>query len=86
MSELTNDAECAKAGVDPEEVVKIANGLSRYAKQAKKLGIQIFGGSGCGTLRFDDGEGILVLSTLSGTFDGGDGAEKQDSEGLWRGE
>lgn len=85
-----NKNECQAAGVDPAEVAKIARGLSRYAKQARALGLCVFGGSGSGTLRFDDMQGIesgpLVVASLDGPFDGGDGGERQDDDGLLRGE
>lgn len=86
MSQI-NSAECEAAGVDEKEVKRIAAGISRYAKQAQKLGIGLFGGSGTGTLRFDDGaEEKLILAYLDGFFDGGDGAEARDECGLLRGE
>ncbi|MDH0959082.1 hypothetical protein EGJ86_19315 [Pseudomonas sp. o96-267] len=84
----TNKHECEAAGLDPKEVARIARGLSRYAKQAEALGIQVFGGGGTGQLRFDDGArgGNLILADLHGNFDGGDGACSQDDYGLLRGE
>lgn len=79
--------ECHAAGLDPKEVRKIADGLSRYARQAEKLGICIFGGSGTGSLRFKDGEdGSLVIADLDGHFDGGDGSQDIAPDGLMRGE
>lgn len=68
-----NESECEAAGIDITDVERIAKGLSRYAKEAKKLGICVFGGSGGGTLRFNDGgNGNLVLADLDDHFDGGD--------------
>jgi hypothetical protein len=82
-----NKNECAAAGLDPAEVAKIARGLSRYAKQAQALGIQLFGGGTGGQLRFADGQaGDLILANLDGDFDGGDGSCRPDDEGLMRGE
>lgn len=84
---VVNEAECLAAGLDPNEVARIASGLSRYAKQAQRLGIQVFGGSSGGLLRFADGSsGSLILASLDGDFDGGDGGLQEDSEGLLRGE
>lgn len=81
-----NEKECEAAGLDPKEVERIARGLSRYAKQAQKLGITVFGGSP-GSLRADDGqEQKLIIADLDGSFDGGCGAASCDSEGLLRGE
>jgi len=48
-----NLEECEAAGLDPKEVKRIAKGLSRYANQAKELGLTVFGGSS-GQLHFDD--------------------------------
>jgi hypothetical protein len=79
--------ECIAAGIQQDEVQRIANGLSRYAKQAEKLGIHIFGGAGSGSLRFDDGgNGCLILADLQGNFDGGDGSHDISDDGLVRGE
>ncbi len=84
---LINENECRAAGLDPVEVAKIARGLSRYAKQAQALGLCVFGGSGSGSLRFDDGGGgALKLADLDGSFDGGDGACGPGDDGLLRGE
>ena len=84
---FANDAECEAAGLDAQEVDRIAKGLSRYAKQAQALGIQVFGGTGSGSLRFDDGgPGKLVVARLVGDFDGGDGGSGPSADGLERGE
>ncbi|MCP1652718.1 hypothetical protein [Pseudomonas nitroreducens] len=81
-----NDDECHAAGLDPAEVARIARGLSRYGREAQRLGLTIFGGS-AGSLRFDDGgDGALVLADLDGYYDGGDGAYRKDAAGLYRGE
>lgn len=81
-----NERECKAAGVDPKEVLRIARGLSRYSKQAAALGLQVFGGSGTGTLRAF-GERPLILASISGgTIDGGAGGESFDENGLLRGE
>jgi hypothetical protein len=86
-SEYTNVDECEAAGLDPKEVERIANGLSRYAKKASALGIDVFGGSGSGSLRFDDGgPGRLIVADIEGQIDGGDGSVRHDEHGLMRGE
>ncbi|URC22859.1 hypothetical protein KASHIRA_02850 [Serratia phage vB_SmaM-Kashira] len=84
-----NEDECLAAGLDPKEVDKIARGLSRYGKMAKDLGISVFGGSGSGSLRFNQMNGkpeLIVADLVGGIFDGGDGATDYDSDGLRRGE
>ena len=83
-----NIDECEAAGLDFEEVERIARGLSRYGKQAHELGITVFGGSGSGELRFDDdiGFGSLKISEIDGNFDGGDGGDQDWGDGLLRGE
>ena len=84
---IVNAAECEAAGLDAAKVRQIAKGLSHYAKEARLLNLQVFGGSGTGTLRYDDGgDGELIIAYLDGSFDGGDGAVREDNEGLHRGE
>lgn len=81
-----HEDECAAAGLDPEAVKGIARRISRAALDARRLGLTVFGGSGSGSLRFDDGgNGPLIVADLGGSFDGGDGAENFRS-GLRRGE
>ena len=82
-----NEAECEKAELNIKKVESIARRLSRAANEAVSLGLTVFGGSGSGSLRFYDGSGKdLVVATLDGIFDGGDGATREDDEGLLRGE
>ncbi len=85
---IVNSKECEAAGVDEKEVARIARGLSKYAKAAKKLNIQIFGGSDL-SLRLDDGasNGNLVIAEIhEGFIEGGCGARTEDENGLLRGE
>ncbi len=82
-----NEAECEAAGLDYDEVRKLASRLERAGKDAQKLGLHIFGGSGRGTLRFDTPEGPLVVCAITeGSWDGGDGGTSPDENGLERGE
>lgn len=89
---MVNELECEKAGLDAHEVRRIAAGLSRYAKQAENLGITVFGGSGEGTLRFNDQSPTmvdaqsLIIAVLDGQFDGGDGGWIPCEDGYRRGE
>ena len=83
MSEDVLLEGCEHAGLDENEVGRIAKGLSRYARAADRLGLTIFGGSGEGTLRTSDD---LVVAFLDGQFDGGDGAIMSDDNGLEWGE
>lgn len=81
------EREVEAAGLDVEEVKRIARGLERYAKQAQAMGMIVFGGSGSGSLRARDGqEQCLVLAHIGGHWDGGDGAAQEDADGLMRGE
>jgi hypothetical protein len=81
---MTNEHCCEHAGLNPREVTRIARGLSRYAKQAADIGLTVFGGSGVGTLRTRN---QLVVADLEGAnFDGGDGACREDEDGLMWGE
>ena len=85
-----NEMECIAADLDVERVEPIAKRISKAAREAEKIGVKIFGGSGSGTLRFFDQKGIesrpLVVAHLDGNIDGGDGSTREDSAGLLRGE
>lgn len=83
-----NERECTKAGKDLEAIERLAADFSVLGKRARKLGVYIFGGSGSGTIRWQDpgDDRPLVLASIDGNFDGGDGAIRYDSEGLERGE
>ena len=83
-----NIKECEAAGLDPKDIKRIAKGLSRYSKQADELGMIIFGGSGTGTLRFqdDDNKGDLIIAYLDGWYDGGDGGQTDFGDNLMCGE
>jgi len=81
---------CLLAGVDPKEVERIAKGIEKYAKQAQKLKITVFGGSS-GTLRFDDNpteaeNRSIILAEMQGKWDGGCGAGWEDDDRILRGE
>lgn len=88
-----NEKECEACGVDPKVAARIAARLERVARDAKKHGMLIFGGSGSGTLRgldFPSGgnmTGRLVVAEINGgSWSGGDGAYCEDEDGLIRGE
>jgi hypothetical protein len=84
-----NENECKAAGLKPQRVEELAREFSRLGRAARRLGITVFGGSGTGSLRFnqDDSTRPLVVGYISGgSFDGGDGACYTDDEGLLRGE
>lgn len=87
------EEECERAGLDPTKVASIARRITNAAKEARALGLTIFGGSGSGSLRWHDPfendhrKGALVVAHMpGGNFDGGDGAEHPDEYGLMRGE
>ncbi len=81
-----------KVGLDVQKVESIANRISTAAREADGLGLKIFGGTGSGTLRFDDNPEsveteLLIIAELDGIcWDGGDGATREDSDGYLRGE
>lgn len=85
MADIYED-ECKAAGVDVHTVRLLARRIERCARDAQSLGMVIFGGSST-TLRFaDEKGGPLILATLEGPFDGGDGGAAIASDGLLRGE
>lgn len=80
---------CEVAGIDKKEVKRIAKALSKYIKEANKLGMIVFGGSTNGSLMYDDNDSEysgqrLVLAHLDGETEGGDGACDEDHNGLMR--
>ncbi|WP_420104524.1 hypothetical protein [Bosea sp. (in: a-proteobacteria)] len=85
-----NFDECEAADLDPKAVDRLAKRLGRAARDAKRLGLTIFGGSGHGSLRIhDQGDrnGALIVGVIEGTnWDGGDGGNYPHADGLWRGE
>ena len=70
---------CESFGLDPKRVKSIASRLSKAAKEAKEMGLTVFGGSGSGNLRFNgaelQGPGHSEVATLDGHFDGGCGGD-----------
>lgn len=88
-----NENECSFAGLDPTKVASIARRIGAAAKEARAMGLTVFGGSGTGTLRWhgenttDYRLGALIVAKIDGgSWDGGDGAEHTDEHGLTRGE
>lgn len=73
-----DEESCKAAGVDPMKVESIARRLDKLGREAEKMGLFIFGGSGSGTLRTQESynnRNIVVASFGSGgEWDGGDGA------------
>ncbi len=88
MKAVANINECMAAGVDPTDIERIANGLGRYSRQAEKLGLTIFGGSGNGKIcRYENHGKPLVLADIpGGQWEGGAGDTHIDDDGLERGE
>ena len=83
-----NINECQKAGVDIDRIKSIARRIGKAAVEAEEMGVQVFGG-GRGTLRLRDDHPsgtALILASIYGNWDGGDGAEQPDENGLLRGE
>jgi aminoglycoside phosphotransferase family enzyme len=86
---MINEVEVEKSGLDPEKVKKLDRMMIRFAREAKKLHIEIFGGTGSLSLRYhdDDNMGELILAEVGGNISGGDGADHKNwGDGLNRGE
>lgn len=68
-----NDSEIEFSGLDRKKIKSIASRISRAAKEAAEMGIEVFGGSTSGELRFRDDRdiGALKLASLDGHWDGG---------------
>lgn len=68
---------CARFGLDPKAVASLARRFSRLGVEAQRLGIEVFGGSGAGSLRpLGAGGAQNTLAELLGHFDGGDGGDE----------
>ncbi len=86
---MINEEECIAAGLDIRKISSLSRRLSRISREVGELGLVIFGGSGSGSLRYDDGTGkgkLIVAEFGTSTFDGGDGGCSRDDSGLLRGE
>jgi hypothetical protein len=88
---IVNARECEVAGVDEDRVTNLARKLALLAIQAESMGLTIFGGAGHADFRkreSTDGTGgaLIVAQILVGNWDGGDGGNCPDSQGLLRGE
>lgn len=84
-----NEDECIEAGVDPAAVRRIAKRLESAAREASKMGLTVFGGSGSGDIRAAGGDlhdRPLILASMAGSWDGGDGGCSQGEDGFIRGE
>lgn len=82
---IVHDPECESAGLDPASVARLAKLLDRAGKEAQRLGLSVFGGSGSGSLRHST-TGLIVADITHGHWDGGDGAERIGEDGLRYGE
>lgn len=85
-----NEKECAAAGLDPDTVRNLATRLERCGKEAARLGLTIFGGSGSGDLRssrlrIGSEQRRVIVAHVTGSWDGGCGA-CSDVDGLECGE
>lgn len=84
-----DEKSCRAAGVDPKKVESLARRLNKLGKEAEKMGLFIFGGSGTGTLRtekeYDHGQIVVGVISYGGTWDGGDGGIREN-DGIQYGE
>lgn len=90
---LLYDRECDIAGQDPKKIARLAKRLRSVAAECEDLGITIFGGAHSGDLRCSDAnksrgltDRMLILASIPGPWDGGDGGAYEDEDGLLRGE
>lgn len=76
-----DEESCKAAGIDPKKVESLARRLDKLGKQAEKMGLFIFGGSGAGTLRtneeYEHGQIVVGFIGGGGTWDGGDGGVRE---------
>lgn len=85
-----DEEACEFAGLDIKRVKSVVRRLSSAMRDADRMGLFLFGGSGHGTLRKEmDGHPIfstLIIADIDGCVDGGDGAATFDDRGLQWGE
>lgn len=82
-----NEAECLAAGLDPKRVESIARRINKAAKEAREMGLEVFGGSTAGTLRvIEPGAQLIVADMTGGCWSGGDGSTHTGKDGLTYGE
>ena len=83
-------SECSKAGLDEKRIAALARIIEKAARELHGIGVCIFGASTHGSLRFSDGDatkyGELILASMGGLWDGGNGACWHKDDGLLRGE
>jgi hypothetical protein len=75
---IVDEDKCERFGLDPSKVASIARRISRAGREAREMGITIFGGSGSGSLRYHRGGSVghqNIVAELDGAFDGGDGGD-----------
>ena len=78
--------ECEAAGLDPVKVRALARKLSQCGKEARSMGLVVFG-SGEGRLQQLRGKNPLIVAELDGAFDGGAGIPSREcDDGLRRAE
>lgn len=75
----TDEERCAERGLDAREVEAIARRISNAVRDARRLGLVVFGGSGNGSLRVHDdrigSQGVVARLEPLGSYDGGDGGD-----------
>jgi hypothetical protein len=81
---MVNERECEAAGISPKEVAAIKRRLERVCRDAEKLGISVFMGSGS-TLR-KSGSTLILAPLNVYNCDGGDGGYAEGPDGLLHGE
>jgi|GEM_PF-5752509 len=79
-----SEEQCERHGLDPKEVLKIAQGITRYMRKAQKIGLELFGNSGTGLLCVrDESDNKVIVAELAplGLYDGGEETWHDDTSG-----
>ena len=80
------ESSCRLVGVTPESAASLARRLESVARDAQRLGLIVFGGAVGGSLRANTMTGPVVVASVAGSWDGGDGGMVDDEAGIMRGE
>jgi hypothetical protein len=70
-----DEDKCVEHKLNVKQVASIARRLSKAGKEARALGLTIFGGSGNGSLRILGRGTSGIVADIDGNFDGGDGGD-----------
>ena len=85
---MANIKECDYVNIDPKVVERFESRIARLLKDMDKYGLSLFCGSS-GSIRYyhrESGRSVVVGAFRGDNHDGGDGAAREDDDGIEVGE